>query len=181
MTETELELDLSRGFDAEVRDPRFSDERKALLVSAREGVKDDDILDNSVLRFEDVMRDKDDLSRFEKREGCWRLVEAVRPLRGEEPVEIDSDSLQELCENLISNRYGERFYDEDGRRIPVWEPTHREPDDELLSTRHEYVCEKIREAYERLVEHDDEGPMTDTLEEYAEQYGVELPQEVESK
>jgi hypothetical protein len=173
-----LKLDLSRGFDAEVRDPRFSDERRALLVSAREGVKDDDILDSPVLRFEDVTQDKDGLSRFEKREGCWRLVEVVRPLRGEELVEIDSDSLQALCENLISNRYGERFYDEDGRRIPAWQPTHREPDDELLSARHEYVREKIREAYERLVEHDDEGPMTDTLEEYAEQYGAKLPQEV---
>jgi len=176
-----MKLDLSRGFDAEVRDARLSDERRVLLVSAREGVKDDGILDSPVLRFEDFLQEKtDDLSRFEARAGCWRLVEAVRPLRGEGPVEIDSDSLQGLCERLISNRYGERFYDTDERRIPAWQPTHREPDDELLSARHEYVCEKIREAYERLVEHDDEGPMTDTLEEYAERYGVELSQEAEN-
>ena len=175
-----MKLDLSRAFDAEVRDPRLSDERRVLLVSTREGVKDDDILDSPVLRFEDALQEKaEDLSRFEARAGCWRLVEVVRPLRGGEPVEIDRDSLQELCENLISNRYGERFYDEDGRRIPAWQPTHREPDDELLSARHEYVCEQIREAYERLVEHDDEGPMTDTLEEYAERYGAEMPQECE--
>lgn len=138
------------------------------------------MLDSPVLRFEDVTQDRiDDLSRYEAHEGCWRLAETVRPLRGEEPVEVDSDSLREFCEVLIANGYGERFYDADGRRIAAWQPTHREPDDELLSTHHDYVREKIREAYEDLIEHDGKGTTTEMLEEYAERYGAELPQECE--
>jgi hypothetical protein len=55
---------------------------------------------------------------------------------------------------------------------------HREPDDELLNARFEYVRERIREQYEDLRSHD--GVAAETLEEYAERYGAELPQEVEN-
>jgi hypothetical protein len=161
-------------------DARLSDEREVLSVTLEDAVYQGEH-ELVLAHFEEVsdeIADYADLSDYEAREGCWRLAEVVD--RHGFEVELADDALEELCEVLIGEAYGERFYDADERRIPAWQPTHREPDDELLSTRHEYVCEKIRGAYERLVEHDDEGPMTDTLEEYAEQYGVELPQEVEN-
>lgn len=143
-----MKLDLSQGFEAEVRDPRFTDERKALLVSPRAGLKEEEIFDSVVIRFEDVVREKsDELSRFEAREGCWRLREAVRPLRGDEPVDVDDDSLQELCETLLGNGYGERWYDGD-ERIAAWNPAHREPDEELLAEHDEYVERRRRELAE---------------------------------
>jgi len=159
-------------------DARLSDEREVLSVTLEDEAYQGEH-ELVLAHFEEVSDEiagYAELSDYEAREGCWRLAEVVD--RHGFEVDLADDALQELCEALIGDGRGERFYDADERRVPAWQPMHREPDDELLCARFEYVRERIREQYEELRSHD--GVAAETLEEYAERYGAELPQEVEN-
>jgi len=145
--------------DTRIVDARLHDEKDALLVVLKDGPVE--------VRFEHVSDERRKRARKNRRRE-WKLAETVdyRDERHAETLEecevdLDDDTIHQLCEGLYHNAYGKYWYDQNGDRIPTWDPGVEYPDDDLLEEHTEYVREVIQEVYE-----DDKRRRENLLETY---------------
>jgi hypothetical protein len=149
--------------DIRTYDARLSDEREALVATLDEEPVE--------VRFEKIT---DEVDTEYDREDAWRFSEAWDFRKGmQRPIHVIE--VGQIAEKLTQEGYG-RFYDPDENRLPAWDPGIRNPDDELVKEHGEYVRARIREWSEMF--EDEELPKR--CRSLADEYDVDLPQEVEA-